>query len=166
MKPKPVEQGDLPKEIAAKIVADMQRLIDLKREGFASVTQLARKLGVSQPSASAWLAGRAQPSFATAQRFSKETGISYPEIFGEYGMRWRALAELIQDGFDARKAFTAVDTAAFDRSANTVSWGDYYKLAKAGLTGGGAVASDADLSIPATRRGRTRAVAKVPGDER
>lgn len=156
MQPKPIEKGDLPKEVAAKIVADMVRLTEEGRPGFANPSQLARTLGVSQPSARAWIVGRAQPSFEIAKRFSEKTGIEYPELFGgddEAAKKWLALSELVRgDSFDALEAFTAVDSAQFDRSGKKPTWGDYYATAKRALRGGGIVATDADLEPKPTKK--------------
>lgn len=149
LQPKAIENGELPRELAERIVKDMLRLQEEGREGFENPSQLARTLGVKQPSARAWIVGRAQPSYEIAKRFSAKSGIVYPELTGgdeEAGKKWTALAELIHgDHFDAREAFTAVESAEFDRTGKTPTWGDYYQNAKRALRETGEIATEEDL---------------------
>lgn len=52
-------------------------------------------------------------------------------------MRWRALAELQNDGANVTEAFQVLGKVEFHRDVRAVSWGDYYAAAKRALKGAG-----------------------------
>jgi len=60
-------------------------------------------------------------------------------------MRWRALAEMQNDGADVAEAFRVLGTIEFHREVRAVSWGDFYAAAKRALKSEGRDATGADL---------------------
>jgi hypothetical protein len=63
-------------------------------------------------------------------------------------MRWRALAELQNDGADVAEAFQILGAVEFHREVRAVSWGDYYASAKRALKNAGRKAGDSELDPP------------------
>lgn len=144
--------GEIPRAVSDRIIADVRSLIAAKARGFENKTKAGDTLGVSQPSVSAWLSGKARVSYKTARIAEQKIGKDYlgdpqdtPET-REWGMKWKALSLLVRDGFDVRRAFVAVDQQKHDRTHANVSWGDYYESAKTDLAG--EQSAEADIPLP------------------
>jgi hypothetical protein len=144
--------GEIPRSVSDRIIADVRSLIAAKARGFENRTKAGKTLGVSQPSVSAWLRGKARVSYKIARVAEQKIGKDYlgepqdtPET-REWGMKWKALSLLVRDGFDVRRSFVAVEQQKHDRTHVNVSWGDYYESAKAGLAG--EQSAEADIPLP------------------
>ena len=130
------EGGEIPQDVSDRIIADVRSLIASKAPGFENRTRAGGTLGVSQPSVTAWLAGKSRVSYKVARVAEQKLGKDYlgdPQDTNEtreWGMKWKAFSMLVRDGFDARSSYAAVDQQRHDRSRGNVSWGDIYEGAK------------------------------------
>src|SRR5690348_16854993 len=116
---KPVEGGEIPREIGEALIRDMREMQVNEVVGFENPSRIAKTLGVSQPSARAWFKGTARPSYEVAKRFCDKTGKRYEGLFGETtdedAMRWRTLVELVRDKVDPARALQLAQAARPER---------------------------------------------------
>jgi hypothetical protein len=152
--------GEIPREVSDRIIADVRSLIESKAKGFENNTRAGKTLGVSQPSVTAWLAGRARVSYKVARVAEEKLGKDYlgdPQDTPEtraWGMKWKALSLLVRDGFDPRESYVAVDQQRHDHTHVNVSWGDYYEGAKSDLAASAPQVQEADIPRPAGPSGQ------------
>jgi hypothetical protein len=146
--------GEIPREVSDRIIADVRSRIDAKAAGFENITRAGKTLGVSQPSVTAWLAGKSRVSYKVARQAEEALGKNYlgdprdTEETREWGMKWRALDRLRRDKYDLAESFRAVDEQKFDRDRGPVGWGDYYDGAKTDLDAAAPRVQESDIPLP------------------
>ena len=132
------QSPDLDPLVSEQIIRAIEAKRDAGHKDWKGPAAIARLFEVAQPSVTAWFQKR---------RISQKNGEKADELLGtnftgkakgspeayEWGMRWRALQQLLSDGFPLPVAFTAITDEQFDRSQGSLGWGDMYASAKAAL---------------------------------